>query len=66
MLAFLKAEENTATRIKSHISCHAITELVLKIITVEETPEGMGAMLVGFITSPPLILMISGLKNWEL
>lgn len=45
MLAFLKAEENSAARITSHLSCHAIAELILKLISVEDTPEGMGALL---------------------
>ena len=47
MLAFLKAEENSPARITGHLNCHAMAELTLKLISVEETPEGMGVLLVG-------------------
>ncbi|KAJ3368545.1 hypothetical protein HDU91_000491 [Kappamyces sp. JEL0680] len=45
MLGYLKADARTPARLKRHISCHAIAELVLKIINLEETPEGAGTLV---------------------
>jgi hypothetical protein len=44
MLAFVIAESRTPERIKRHISCHAISELILKIINLEDLPESSGIL----------------------
>ncbi|KAJ3000160.1 hypothetical protein HDV02_000443 [Globomyces sp. JEL0801] len=44
MMEFLKETESTSARLLNNLSCHAITDLILKIINVEESPDGAGTL----------------------
>jgi SIT4 phosphatase-associated protein len=44
MIAFLRAQSNTLDKLLKHIGCSAISDLILKLISVEELPDGEGTI----------------------
>lgn len=43
MLNFLR-EQNGAAKLLKHLNCSAITDLIIKLINLEDIPEGSGTL----------------------
>ncbi|KAJ1564624.1 hypothetical protein HK096_007056, partial [Nowakowskiella sp. JEL0078] len=60
MVAFIRSQPNVVQKLLTHISTSAIADLLLKLITVEELPEGAG--IVDWLSKKGLIpLLVSQL-----
>lgn len=47
MIAFIRGEPDVVKKLLTHIGSSAIADLLLKLISMEEVPEGAGIVEVG-------------------
>ncbi|KAJ1923390.1 sporulation-induced protein [Tieghemiomyces parasiticus] len=61
MLEFIKSQDNVVSRFLTHIETSAITDLLLKLVSLEEIPEGAG--IAEWLSTQDLISRLVDLLN---
>jgi hypothetical protein len=46
MLAFIKSQPNAVARLLKHLRTSAISDMIMKLVSLEEFPEGAGTVKV--------------------
>jgi len=65
MLNFIKAQPQVVSKLLLHMSTSPIMDLLLKIISMEETQEGKGTVQVGLPCIPPILSSGANMRHAE-
>ena len=52
MVVFIRQQPNVVSKLLMHIGTSAIADLMLKLISVDELPDGAGVVSVGYLQRP--------------